>query len=254
MMTDHIWEGVYQSFKEVPTKGEGFQSETWKANALERISELINRASSPATVPPVVVYKASLLPFLSALVYAKNGAVRILDFGGGVGFTYVPVIAAMPDASRVEYNVVDTPNICEIGEQVFSEDCRIHFSASLPEELEKVDIVHLGSSLQYIEGWRALLERLARYRPDYFLFTDLIAGDIPTYITAQNYYSSKIPYWFFNIHEVIEALASIHYRLLFKSTYVNTYLGVEQKCPQENFPEELRLGDTSALLFGSKAV
>ena len=104
----------------------------------------------------------------------------------------------------------------EAGARVFQNDERIRFSDTLPRGVEKVDIVHLGSSLQYIEDWRALIGELARYRPHYFLLTDLLAGDIPTYATAQNYYGSKIPCWFFNIQEIISTVAGEGFRALWR--------------------------------------
>src|SRR6185312_10096792 len=94
-MTDHIWEGVYQSFKEVPVTGEGFSGTTWNNNSLKRISNLLDTAKSPATVPPVVAYNASLLPLITALVGEASSEATVLDFGGGLGFTYVSSVAGL---------------------------------------------------------------------------------------------------------------------------------------------------------------
>lgn len=252
-MRDHIWEGVYKSFTEVPARDEGFHGGTWRNNSLEKISALLEASQADRFVPSVVAFNASLLPLLTALVNEQMGKVTVLDFGGSLGFTYVPVTAGLIRKDSLEYLIVDNPIICEAGERVFQNDKRIRFCTELPRDVEKVDIVHLGSSLQYVDDWRGLITELAHYRPQYFLFTDLLAGDIPTYATIQNYYGSKIPCWFLNVHELVSAVTNEGFELLLKSTYLNTYLGKQQECPQDNFPQELRLGNPCCLLFSSKA-
>lgn len=253
IVIEHIWEGVYKSFKEVPTCGRGFYGETWKNNSRRKIETLLEEAEARKFIPSVVAHSGSLLPMLTAIVSETTERVRVLDFGGGLGFTYVPVVSGLATQDALDYFIVDNEAVCEVGNQVFGQDSRINFRASLSNDLDTFDIVHLGSSLQYIEDWRALIKQLGRYRPRYFLFSDLLAGDIPTYVTAQNYYESKIACWFFNVQEIIDAMGAIDFKLLFKSTYVNTYFGEKHQCPQDNFPPELRLGYPCCLLFSAKA-
>ena len=128
-------------------------------------------------------------------------------------------------------------------------DKRIRFHTSLPKNLRDVSIVHLGSSLQYIKDWKNILSDLAEYNPQYFLFTDLPAGDIPTYATVQNFYGFKTPYWFFNIEEIVSEMKSIQYELIFKANYLAKILGKIQKLPQDKFPRKFRLGHACILLF-----
>lgn len=249
-MREHIWEGIYDKFEDAPSCGDGFYGEVWRENSLEKITTLLNSARTLTSVPAVVVSNTSLLPFLVSVVCDKNGRAVILDFGGGLGFSYVLVSSSLVDKDAVDYHIVDNENTCKMGEQVFAGDSRVHFHSSLPDKVAKFDIVHLGSSLQYVKEWRALLGKLASYGADYFLFTDLLAGDIPTYASTQNYYGSKIPCWFFNVDEVIATMAAVGFKLLFKSVYSTNYLGKSQECPQDNFPKEFRLGRSCCLLFG----
>ncbi len=248
-MIEHIWEGIYRSFAEAPAVGDGFEGKTWGERSSLRALGLRQAAQEQRTIPSIVAYPASLLPFLAALIYQQQGHLRILDFGGALGYTYFPVICALPDSLGVDYHIVDTPLIVRIGEAMFADDDRITFHESLPDLLKEVDIVHIGSSLQYIEDWRGTLAALTAYHPLTFLFTDLPAGDIPTYVTLQNYYESRIPCWFFNIGEVLDVMAGLGYRLAFKSTYLSTILGKQQPFPQDNFPQEYRLGYPASLLF-----
>ena len=247
-MIENIWEGVYSDFKEVPVSGEGFNADEWVTNSRKKISKLLEAAKKQGTIPSVVAYRASLLPLLAALVCEESGRVSILDFGGGLGFTYVPVAHALVEKSCLDYHIVEVERICELGSQLFKDDDTVHFHVSLPGHIQ-VDIVHMGSALHYIEHWAEVINELVAYQPRYFMFTDLPAGDIPTYTTAQNYYGSRIPCWFFNINEVIATMSSVGFELLFKSTYIATISGKEEELPQNNFPEELQLGRACSLLF-----
>jgi putative methyltransferase (TIGR04325 family) len=183
-MIENIWEGVYSDFKEVPVSGTGFNGDKWATNSLKKISELLEAAKKQGTILSVVAYRASLLPLLAALVREEAGMVSILDFGGSLGFTYVPVALALVEKSCLDYHIVDVERICESGTRLFENDDRVHFHTLLPS-IPEVDIVHMGSSLQYIRDWKELVNKLADYQPRYFMFTDLPAGDIPTYATAQ---------------------------------------------------------------------
>ncbi|MHC4560179.1 MAG: methyltransferase, TIGR04325 family [Planctomycetota bacterium] len=249
-MKEFIWNGVYSSFKEVPAEGPGFKGEKWLNNSLKKITALRNAAKENTSVPSVTKYRESLLPVVASMVYNEMGRVRILDFGGGIGFTFYEVAQALPKTENFEYHIVGTEAECTAGRHSFMEEGNIFFHNSLPEDIGEVDIVHMGSSLHYIEKWRETLARLCGYSPEYLLFTDLTAGDIPTYASAQKYYDSSIPVWFFNLEEIIEAMFNEGFKLVFKSTYVSKILGEEQPLPQDNFKEEYRLGYSCILLFG----
>lgn len=249
-VTKQIWEGIYDSFEKVPLSGDGHDGSTWTAKSVEKMHNLQSLAQLKGSIPKVPEYNSTLLPLLAALVLKERGKATILDFGGGLGFTYLAVAAAIPASGKLDYHIVETQNICTAGEKAFARDPCIHFHSSLPTSIEAADIVHLGSSLQYIDDWRGLLKNLAGYSSLYFIFTDLTAGDIPSYVTAQNYYGAKIPARFFNIDEIYDAMGKNGYQQIFRSTFKGTYFGVVQKLPQDNLPERFRLGDTCSLVFG----
>jgi len=251
-MNRPIWQGVYKDFSEVPAEGPGHSGEQWIKNSLKKIDQLRKLADQPKTVPLVTAYRESLLPLLSSLVYAETGRVRILDFGGGLGFTYYQVAGGLPDTAHLEFHIIEMGEVCEAGKVFFQNEPKIFFHAELPTEVNEFDIVHIGSSLQYVEDWRNVMASLCGYQPGYILFTDLPAGDIRTYASSQYYYGSKMPCWFFNVAEVIGAVCENGYGLIFKASYMSRILNEEQPYPQANFSEEYRLGYPGILLFKRK--
>ncbi len=224
--------------------GAGFDSEIWIQKTRAYTERVIAASRNDGAIPKDVAGEYLLLPLLASLVCkASGGKVRILDFGGGMGVSFVHLTSCLVDCQSINYHVVEREGICEGGAQLFEHDERIRFSARLPPRLPELDIVYLSSALQYVEDYGTLLKTLAGYEAEYFFLGKLSAGDIPTYATAQmNVPGTIIPYWFINVNEVIEILASCNYSLIYKST-------LEQEYDQSNFPEEYRIGRTCNLLF-----
>lgn len=247
-MKNNIWEGIYRSFKELPVLGDGFQSDQWIIDSRRKMIDLLKEDKSSIfslrNVEP-------FLPVVVALIDNGKKDIKILDFGGNLGITYSQ-LRSSAISRKIEYHIVENHRVCEEGKKLFSLDKSIQFHDSLPENLGYVDIVHIHSVLQYVQDWKSKIKQLMAYRPKYFLLVNLSAGNIPTYATVQNYYDSKLPYWFLNINEVIDIFRAEGFELLFKSTYHATILGREQEIPQDNFPEEYRLGNACNLLFRRK--
>ena len=252
-MKDPLWEGVYSSFQEVPVIGPGFKGENWLHNSLSKTAGYRDLAQNESTVPMVTGYRESLLPVIAGLVYGRARRTRILDFGGGIGFSYFQVIKALPRIDGLEYHIVELEQVCREGESFFKEENNIVFHKNLPEYASGYfDIVHMGSSLQYVDHWQDLLADLCAYSPGYFLLSNIPAGDIPTYATAQNYHGSKIACWFFNVNEIIDIFWENQFELVFKSSFFTKIYGIEQPYPQENFDQKFRIQYPCILVFQRK--
>jgi putative methyltransferase (TIGR04325 family) len=248
-----VWEGVYRSFQEVPAAGDGHDGDVWIGRSRGKMEALLERTGGKAILPPASNYRECLLPLVTALVYEEKRAVRILDFGGGMGFSYQQTVDALSGDRGVEYHIVEREGVCRAGRDLFRTRPRQPlFISDLDQVRGGYDIVHLGSVIQYVEDWASLLGRLGRLSDRYLLLVDVLAGDVPTFATAQCYYGQRIPAWFLNIGELLAALTEQGYELIFKSVYRATILGVEQKLPMQNFEEKHRLPDACNLLLRKK--
>lgn len=248
-MDRNIWEGVYKTYEEIPVTGAGFDGDTWIKRSKEKLAETLAKAEKGGAIPDIVEYKTSLLPFLAGVKAGKKEKVRIVDFGGGLGITYLQVISAVVDKERIDYHIVENIKVCQEGRQQFSNYPRVHFHSTFPEDIRDVDIAHICSSLQYVKEWKSVISQICAYNAEHIVFADLPAGDIPTYATAQNYYESKIPFWFFNIDEIIGKMNEENYKLTFKASFAPTIHNKENVYPQDNFEKEYRLGKSCNLLF-----
>ncbi len=247
-MIESIWNGVYGTFQDVPASGDGFSGDCWTKKSLSKVAVSLEAARSDQG-PSVAVNRDSLLPFLISMLTSFKGEVVVVDFGGGVGQTFIDTMDALPDSTQVSFHIVEMESVCEHAARLFEGDDRIHFHTEFPKLDRPIDVIHLGSSLQYVEDWKAMLQNLAEQAPEFLLLGDLMAGDVQTYATAQTYYESQIPCWFFNQQEVVDHLQAFGFSLAFASLYVARILGKEQELPQHNFSPEFRVGRGKNLLF-----
>ncbi len=241
----YLWEGIYANYQDVPTMGEGYNGDVWINSRTASTKSLIEALEVGGTVPVTLGFRYSSLAFLAALVLQNNDIVRVLDFGGGMGVAYPQLRKSLCALDAVEYFVVDNQRSCEMGATLFRKDPHIHFHAQLDESIPDVDIVFISGVLQYIQDYQGIIQMLARYKPAYFLYTLLSAGDIPTYLSSQrNLKGSVFPAWFFNVHELEAIMARVGYELMFKAS-----MQTEDHLNMANFRKDYRLNHMANLLF-----
>jgi putative methyltransferase (TIGR04325 family) len=239
-MPFQIFSGVYNTFAETKAVDRPFESSRWFESSRKKVQTAYRKG---------VVSEESLLPMLAAL-NCRDNRVRIIDFGGGLGVFFPLVDGVLPAGVKLDFHVVDTAASCRQGRACHSEEQRIHFHDQMPDNLEDVQIIHLGSVLQYVDEWQDLLYRLARYKAPYILLSDAMVGNIPTFITVQDYYGQKIPFRFTNLDELTKFFQNqLGYSLKFKAKYVSTIQGVEGFYNMDNLPAEYRLDLPYTLLF-----
>ena len=96
----------------------------------------------------------------------------VLDFGGGCGFHYFRVMAAL--RSQLRWAIVETPTMAEragkLGQDRFEVFTDIATAASA---LGRIDLVHASSSIQYVPDPLATLKTLAALQAGYFMLARL---------------------------------------------------------------------------------
>ncbi len=242
-----IWEGIFKSFKETGVRDDVFNGETWIHNSLKRLKELSKKNGKYTES----LNQDLLFPVVTASLIARNDHLNIIDFGGGLGITYAQILKSVEGADRIEFHIVEKEAVCRAGSRFFRKNKKVKFSSTLPK-IKRADIVHLRSSLQYIEDWRGTLRTLARYKPKFFLCIDLFAGNVPRYVTLQNYYGGKIPCQFLNLRDVLTEMKRLGFEAVFTSPFASTFFGKLSDFPQSNLPAIYRIKNSRNILFFNK--
>jgi putative methyltransferase (TIGR04325 family) len=240
-----IWDGIYESFDQVPVAGEGFASDVWLADMERYTSTALMALRNEDGIPENVPQHHALSSILIASLAAERRPLRVIDFGGGMGVGIANLMrcGCLSGEMDCEYVVIDNEASCERGRRLFRDLASVKFMSELPREPGAVDVVVLSSVLQFVENYDDLLTRLASFAPRLWLFTFVPAGDIPTFATAQlNVPGSVIPSWFFNLPELIEKIEARGYELIFKSA-------LDRVFDMSNFPLTHQLPRQCNLLF-----
>lgn len=235
-----IWEGIYGSFSEIPDQVGEWNVAAW----IERSRSRLEEAKAAGCR-----YQEYLLPVVCAMVAAHGrDRLTVLDLGGGMGPIYPAVRAALPARVGLDFHVVDNAATCAGGREAFAGDAGISFHTDRPE-LAAIDVLHLGSVIQYVEDWRGFLADAQAAGPDWFLISDAWAGEVETFITAQTFYGKRVPCRFLNIGELIAAVEGNGHRLVMRTEYDRTMLGRRDPLPMEALPERCRFPYAHHLLF-----
>jgi len=243
-----IWEGIYSSFQEAPGDDRAFREAVWAERSRTRAHALREMRRSGGLARATTASTGYCLPVVVALAQTEHPRVRLLDFGGCVGFSFYAVVDVLPRPEDIEYTVVDNEVVCKIGRDVFDDEPRIAFRSELPGG--PFDVVHCGSSLQYVEQWAATLRALVASKPKYLVLDDVPAGSIPTFVGLQNYYGKQIPHWFWNADEFVDTVTrATGYELFYKARFIGTFLGKTGPIPMDNFPADHRLENALNLAF-----
>lgn len=246
-MRKSVWDGVYAHWDDAPKDDGVFNDLIWLDRITESARKLRSGFESKASLSPVRVSLDYALPLVAGMTKPRGRPLVVLDFGGGLAASYFPLVAAI--SGDVDFHIVETDAVCERGCELFSDIAGLHFHSNFPEMNKPLDIVHAGSSIQYVEDIPNLLQKFSSYRPRYLLLADVLAGDIESFVTVQAYYGRSIRTRFLNFDELIQMALRAGFNLIYKSRFSAPILGKLGPLPMDNFDEKHKLDCPCQLLF-----
>lgn len=232
--------GVYPEFDAVPVTSRDHAGDNWVQLCLAEATRLRDTDALDAWQN-----KSRELEPIAVAIMATDEAVRVVDFGGAIGFSYLLLKRRLDASVRVEYHVVDTPQICAAGRDFFAGDpaIRFHEDTGFLDELPPGGLLTIANALQYVADWRSELASLLRYRPAYVLLTQLTAGEAEGYATLQrNIPGATLAHWIFSEQAVVDVVEGMAYSLVYRGRCQNDL-------NQIHHPKALRIGQFRNLLF-----
>jgi putative methyltransferase (TIGR04325 family) len=241
--SNKVFDGIYDSLNDVPESN---------YNNVDSLDEMFNETSNK-----LQLYKDStswqsnglspisnLLPLLIALA-SDEKKITVLDFGGGMGDSYLNSLSALEGSNiDVEFHVIDLEATIEFGMKIFPKDMGIHFHTSVNDVTPAVDIIYIGSTLQYVNDYQTLIQKFVKLSPKYIFLTDNFMGEIETFATTQvNMKDRQIAYWIFKLSEIIDLMAKNGYKKIYMTKNHQPFHNFN------NFSDEYKIDDSSNLLF-----
>ena len=179
----------------------------------------------------------------------QKSSLKILDFGGGFGLTYLPL--REKSIKTLDYHIVEVPGVAESASRFFENHNELKFHSEIPISLENLDIAHIRTSLQYVEDWKKTLGDLARLNPDYLVLSHLNACENPTYLSIQSWGDHEIPHWFINKSEIVNFIIGLNFDLI-----ADEPVEIDRNDPSwdshREFPENLQMKYLQNLVFERK--
>lgn len=136
-----------------------------------RYRDELLEASTPAPVDATSAYSLFAL-LLSA---EAQGQINVIDFGGAAGAHYFLARALLPNTTRLNWRVVETPAMVKHATSELSDD-ELRFCSDLGEaagSMGEVDLLHTSGTLQCVASPYADLKQLFNIQAKYILLNRL---------------------------------------------------------------------------------
>ena len=244
-----IWSGVYDFFNEVPLTDKVFDSDLWAKKQKNRINALLASFENFDTIPDSALSKDYPFATVVATLLLSKPSLRIVDYGGAMGQSYLDLLAKIPNSeARLDYTIVETNAVIDNVPSKMKAFKQLAFVDDIKKIEGEIDIIHLGSTLQYVDDWKGFFVGLIeKFQSKLFVLSDLLVGDIPSFVTAQNYYGETIPVRFINIADFKNFWQGNGYKLAYQS-YFQPLDGGEY-FPIHELPKTHRIKKASHLIF-----
>ncbi len=243
-----IWYGVYGSFDEAPATRHVFNSDVWIDKQKERVLEKLKAFEPVRPISAGATANDYPLATMIALL-ARQKPLRVIDYGGAMGQSYIDLLGKIPDIQeRLDYTVVEVPEVVNNIPKELDRFINLRFVDDYRKAPDGADAVHIGSTLQYIDDWHGFLSGLIKkFTPDIFILSDLLVGEIPSFVTIQRYYENSIKVRFINIEEFSNFWFGTEYKLIYKA-YFQPF-GNDSYFPTHALPESHRIKKACHLVF-----
>jgi putative methyltransferase (TIGR04325 family) len=247
-MSIKIFSGVFDDFNDAPPSSDIYISDLYIQNIKKKLDKSNNKSRLNEG------YIIGLI--INILLSNKKQPLRVLDFGGGAGETFIMLHDRLKVKDTLIYTVIDNKKIINLGKVVNDKTEAIYFIESLNEynTNNTTDIIHLGSVIQYLENWKDSLNKLIKLNPQYIVLDDVFTGNIVNYTTMQNYYNSQIRFNFINIDELFEFFNNKGYTLLYLCPFIPVIHGKKEFYDMTMFEKKLRIPYAYNIVFEKNTV
>lgn len=200
-----IWKGVYSSLEELPPHTL-LDSDEWVRSQVKKLESAI--------ADPKKFKEENRL--LSTIFAGGSYNIHVVEYGGSFALGYV----ATGCRPHIHYHVVETEAICRAAKSLSVPQLSGVSFYDSPKKIDfQYDVLYTRTALQYAADWKSDLITLLKGRPTMVGLSHTSCGNIPTYLTTQEWYGTSIPYWFINQKELCKLMKEQGYTLIWNKKY-----------------------------------
>ncbi|QNK61852.1 methyltransferase, TIGR04325 family [Pedobacter sp. PAMC26386] len=223
------WFGNYSNWDDLVASVNGYSS----VNILDRTKEALLQVKKGNAVYErdsvlfdKIVHPFPLLTCLFSSAALLKRPLHVLDFGGSLGSTYFQTKHLAGTDICASWNIVEQEHYVAAGKEHF-EDEHLKFFSSIEAclQVQKIDLVLLSSSVQYLPEPHPFLQQLASYNFDFLVFdrTAFVQGKrdrLTLQIVPPTIYKAAYPSWFFHEETFLNHFTSNYTTICDFNSYV----------------------------------
>jgi putative methyltransferase (TIGR04325 family) len=210
--THIVYEGPFIDWEEASAHSAGYSSQIVLRKVLTATTKVLEGKAGFERDGTTFEERPQISKIDSALKEILKERSHVLDFGGGLGSTFLNN-RELIQSLHCHYMIVEQLNFVTEGQKLADKyKLPIFFIENLSDlEEEKLDVVILSSVLQYLPSWKITLLEIAHLLPKYILVdrTPISRNESKIYVQNNgNYYGEKLNYpcWKINKNELVELL------------------------------------------------
>ena len=115
--------------------------------------------------------------------------------------------------------------------------------------ISRTDILYSNSVLQYFEDHSAFSKLVSYLSPKYILLDDFQTSTGEAFYTLQNYYGTRIPYYFSNLVDILKTCGDLGYELLVNYDYASPIAPTIETQLESTGDLSYGIGSSRSLLF-----
>lgn len=207
----------YRDWQEANADSTGYDSEEIALRVLAAIREVQCGAAAYERDSVIFPDPDHAWPTVAGLMIAAatdGGVLRVLDFGGSLGSAYFQYRTFLSGLAVLQWNVVEQEIFAGLGrENIFEDALSFHSSIEDALTVSSPNIVHFGSSLQYLERPFETIQTVNDCGSKFLLIDrtpmSKLDHDLVTVQTVpREIYPASYPAWVFSRKRLISELES----------------------------------------------
>ena len=180
----------------------------------------------------------------------------VLDFGAGVGNTYIKFRKKGFSKKNIIYSIFDqNKDLTKSAEKMIKKNFKNIKNLNIIYDFKSItfhDAIHFGSMFEYVEDYKELIKKIFNQmnkKQEYLFISDLFGTNQKNFYLIANYYGHKYFVKFHNLKNLISEFKKLNYKLIYKNPHLPNIKGKFQFFDMSNLQKKFQISHTWNLFF-----